>query len=151
MGPLQRVLELAPQFWIAHIVLGKLWGLAGHHRKALAEFAKAYRYSGGNTEAAGLRGYTLGVSRQTAAARGVLGELKRRARAHYVPPFARALVWLGLGERDAALEALEEAVEERDVRLTFLAVEPRWDVLRNDPRFRKVYDRVGLPETRQVS
>jgi adenylate cyclase len=146
LGPLQRVLELAPQFWIAHIVLGKLWGLAGHHRKALAEFAKAYRYSGGNTEAAGLRGYTLGVSRQTAAARGVLGELERRARAHYVPPFARALVWLGLGEREAALEALEKAVEERGVRLTFLAIEPRWDPLRNDARFREVYERVGLPD-----
>ncbi len=151
MPPLLRVLELAPQFWIAHIVLGKLWGVAGHHRKALAEFAKAFRYSGGNTEAAGLRGYTLGISRQPAAARRVLGELRRRARASYVPPFARALVSLGLGEREATLEALEVAVEERDVRLTFLAIEPRWDPLRSHPRFRKVYERVGLPEPRQVS
>jgi hypothetical protein len=81
----------------------------------------------------------------------VLGELRRRSRTRYVPPFARALVSLGLGEREATLEALERAVEERDVRLTFLAVEPRWDPLRSHARFRKVYERVGLPETTRVS
>jgi TolB-like protein len=145
LAPLERVLELAPRFWIAHIVLGKIRGIEKQYRKALAEFAKAHLNSGGNTEAAGLRGYTLGISGQAAGARRTLRELEQHARRRYVPPVHRALISLGLGERAAAMERLENAVEERDVRLTFLAVEPRWDPLRADPRFEKIYMRLGFP------
>ncbi len=145
LAPLERVLELAPRFWIAHIVLGKVLGVGGQHRKALVEFTKAYEYSEGNTEGAGLRGYTLGVMGKRAEARRELRKLDKQARGQYVPPLHRALVLVGLGERTEALEALDNALEERDVRLTFLAVEPRWDSLRDAPRFKAIYKRVGLP------
>jgi TolB-like protein/Flp pilus assembly protein TadD len=144
-APLERVLELAPRFWLAHLVLGKLCGVRQRFREALAEFAKAYRYSYGNLEPAGLRGYTLGMSGRAASARRVLRELERHARRRYVPPLIRSLIWLGLAEHTAALEALENAAEERDVRLTFLAVEPRWDPLRTHPQFERLCRRVGLP------
>lgn len=44
-------------------------------------------------------------------------------------------------------DALAEAVEERDVRLTFLGVEPRWDPLRKTAEFESIRQRVGLPIT----
>lgn len=144
-APLERVLELAPRFWVAHIVLGKILGLRRRFRLALAEFSKAHRYSFGNTEAVGLRGYTLGASGNAAQARRVLRDLEARARRHYVPPVHRAFVLLGLGERQGVFESLENAVEERDVRLTFLAIEPRWDPLRSAPQFESIRKRVGLP------
>jgi len=146
IAPLKRVLELAPRFWVAHLVLGKLFGVCQRFREALAEFAKAFRYSYGNTEPLGLRGYTLGMSGRAATARHVLRELERRARGCYIPPLHRSLIWLGLEEHTAALEALENAVEERDVRLTFLAVEPRWDPLRTHPQFERLCKRVGFPK-----
>lgn len=145
VAPLERVLELAPRFWIAHIVLGKVWGVRKLFRQALAHFVRAYRYSLGNTEAEALRGYTLGLSRRAAGARRVLRELEQQSRRRYIPPVHRALISLGLGERGAALEELEKAVEERDVRLTFLAVEPRWESLRADPRFVAICKRLRLP------
>jgi hypothetical protein len=61
-----------------------------------------------------------------------------------VPPSNLALVHLGLGQRDAALDRLEEAVEARDLLLTFLGVEPRWAALAGEPRFIAVLDKVGL-------
>ena len=143
--PLQRVLELAPRFWVAHIVLGKIWGVRKRYRPALAEFSKAHRYSFGNTEAIGLRGYTLGASGHSAQARRVLRELETRGRRQYVPPVHRAFILLGLDEHRGVYEALDNAVEERDVRLTFLAVEPRWDPLRSTPQFESIRKRVGLP------
>ncbi len=145
LAPLERVLELAPRFWIAHIVLGKVLGVERQHRKALVEFTKVYEYSEGNTEGAGLRGYTLGVMGKRAEARRELRKLDEQARGQYVPPLHRALVLLGIGERTGTLEALDNALDERDVRLTFLAVEPRWDPLRDAPRFKTIYKRVGLP------
>ncbi len=142
---LERALELDPNFWVAHITLGKLYGVQLRYRESLAEFAKAFRFSSGNTEALALRGYTFGASGSRAQARRVLRDLERKGKSLYVPPLHRSLAWLGVGESAAALEALEEALEERDVRLTFLAVEPRWDGLRPHPTFQRLLERVGLP------
>jgi len=63
-----------------------------------------------------------------------------------VPPSNVALVHLGLGEHEQALDRLEEAVEARDMLLTFLTVEPRWAGLAGQPRFKAVLDRVGLKQ-----
>ena len=150
LQPLERALELDPHFFVAHMTMGKVYGVQGRYREALAEFAKAFRYSSGNTEALALRGYTLGVSGRRAQARRVLRDLEQKAKKLYVPPLHRSLPWLGLGESTAALEALEEALEERDVRLTFLAVEPRWDALRPHPTFQRLLECVGLPSRNQA-
>ncbi len=143
--PLRRTLELAPRFWVAHIVAGKILGMRGRPGEAIEEFSKAHYLSNGNTEAVGLKGFTLGASGSNTDARRVLRDLQTRARRRYVPPVHRALVYVGLGEHEGAFDALEQAVEERDVRLTFLAIEPRWAPLLNAPRFESVRTRVGLP------
>ncbi len=144
MEPLERVLELSPRFWIARLILGKVLGVRRRFEKSLGELLKAERYSFGNTEATGLRGYTLAVSGNASQARRILQDLETRARRHYVPPVHRALVLLGLGQRREVFESLEAAVEERDVRLSFLRVEPRWDPLRRVPEFDGICRRVGL-------
>jgi hypothetical protein len=41
---------------------------------------------------------------------------------------------------------LEKAYEERDPQLTYLKVGRRFEPLRQDPRFRELVLRVGLPE-----
>jgi adenylate cyclase len=144
--PLERALELEPRFWVARIFLGKLYGVQSHHRKAIAEFAKAFRDSHGNTEATSFRGYTLAVSGHRGEARRALRELKQESKKRFVPPLHLALGSLGLGEKRAALEELERAFEERDVRMTTLAVEPRWDTLGSNPKFQQLLKRVGLPQ-----
>jgi hypothetical protein len=53
----------------------------------------------------------------------------------YVPPYARALIHLGLGEKDKVFECLRQAFEVRDVHLNFLPVDPKWNELRSDDRF----------------
>jgi hypothetical protein len=144
---LEPLLQRAPRFWVARIVLGKIFGVRTQIRQALEQFSAAQRYSEGNTEGAGLRGYTLSKSGKSAQARRLLQELQVRSRSLYVPPVHRALVLLGLGERAEMNDALAEAVEERDVRLTFLGVEPRWDPLRKTAEFESIRQRVGLPIT----
>ena len=140
--PLQRTLDLAPRFWVAHIVAGKILGVRGRAREAIEEFAKAHSFSNGNTEPVGLKGYTLGASGCSGEARSVLSELQTRARRRYVPSVHRALVHLGLHDHGGALDALEQAVEERDVsphlprgRASLDAVAQRIEIReRADPR-----------------
>ena len=49
-----------------------------------------------------------------------------------------------MGEKDQALALLGQAVEERTPRIAFLGIEPRFDTLRDDVRFKKLMSRVGL-------
>lgn len=57
----------------------------------------------------------------------------------------RAKAWGRLGDRDAALEALERGFRERVGDLVLLAVAPWYDPLRSDPRFESLVARMGFP------
>jgi DNA-binding winged helix-turn-helix (wHTH) protein/TolB-like protein/Tfp pilus assembly protein PilF len=58
--------------------------------------------------------------------------------------YQRAVVDLALGDRDAALAHLDQAVDERSVFIPWLKVDPDLEPLRGDPRFAKVVARVAL-------
>ena len=66
----------------------------------------------------------------------------------YVPPYASALVYLGLDERDKAFEWLNKALVARDVHLIYLPVDPKWDEYRSDPRFVDLLAKCGFPASR---
>ncbi len=50
-----------------------------------------------------------------------------------------------IGEKDRALELLEMAYEEREFSLLFLNIDRMYDSLRDDPGFKDLVKRVGLP------
>jgi hypothetical protein len=66
------------------------------------------------------------------------------AHERYVPPFFIALISIGLGDKETALEWLEKAYEARDCYMIYLKTEPRLDLLRRESRFAKMLQRIGL-------
>jgi serine/threonine-protein kinase len=61
-----------------------------------------------------------------------------------VPPSNLALIHLGLGEYEEALDWLEKAYRARDILLTFLIVEPKWAELEGHARFTSLLNRMSL-------
>lgn len=51
---------------------------------------------------------------------------------------------IGLGDRDAAFDRLARAAGDRDPSLVNVAVEPRFEPLRRDPRYADLLDALGL-------
>jgi TolB-like protein/tetratricopeptide (TPR) repeat protein len=141
---LEKTFELDPNFWIAHLTLGKVYIRQRKYPEAIAEFGKAKELSRGNSEAIASIGYTAALAGDKAKARAVLEELKALSNQHYIPPVNIALVYNGLGDQNEALSWLEKACDDRDVRLTLLKVEPRWDSFRSNPRFVAILKRIGL-------
>ena len=91
-----------------------------------------------------MRGYIYAKTGRGNEAREVLRTLHDASATRYVPPYARALVYAGLGEADAAIEWLSKAVDARDVHLLFLPVDPKWDPFRDDPRFQEILRRCAF-------
>jgi len=69
----------------------------------------------------------------------------RRVSKGWGSPSDVAVARLALGDREGALDALEEAVEGRNGWiLPFLGVDPLFDAVRAEPRFRKIIERIGI-------
>jgi eukaryotic-like serine/threonine-protein kinase len=84
-------------------------------------------------------------ARSDPAARAALVDRLRKRRDRF-PTAARAEMYAILGEREAALAELDQAVTERDPwAVETIRVDPAWASLRGDPRFARLVARVGLP------
>jgi tetratricopeptide (TPR) repeat protein len=88
--------------------------------------------------------YALAKSGRTAEARAALDELLKVSAERYVPPYNIALVYNALGETGRALDFLERSFDERDARMVFLKVEPKWNNLRAEPRFAALIKRMNF-------
>jgi tetratricopeptide (TPR) repeat protein len=140
----RQSIVLDPEFWIGHIMLGQVYGEIGRTDEALESLAAAARLSDQNSKTMSLRGYFLARAGQSKGARQILSALETASRTRYVPPYAIALVHAGLREWDAAFEWLGHAYDVRDTHLIFLTVDPKWDPIRADPRFRDLLARCGF-------
>jgi hypothetical protein len=83
----------------------------------------------------------LEQSRRLAEAQQIIAIMQQISQGRFVPPFTFALVYMGLGDHDAAFQWLEKAYEVRDIGLVFLPVDPKWDFLRSDERFKRLLRR----------
>ncbi len=62
-------------------------------------------------------------------------KLKKKSVHGYVPPFNLALVYLGLGDLDRAMDLLEQANADDSQWMMYLKVDRVFDPLRSNPRF----------------
>jgi tetratricopeptide (TPR) repeat protein len=95
-------------------------------------------------QAAAALGYSYAKAGRRTDALNMIQELDELAKQKPVPPLEKALIYIGLGDRDKAFEYLEQAYSERFANLAFLTSEPIYDDLRADPRFAVLTRRVGL-------
>jgi TolB-like protein/DNA-binding winged helix-turn-helix (wHTH) protein/Tfp pilus assembly protein PilF len=136
--------EMDPGFVPAHLVLGQAYEQKGMLKEAAAELERAVSLSGGSPLYVASLAHARGLAGQRTEAMKLIEDLKEMSRHRFVSSYDLALAHLGVGEKDQALALLGQAVEERTPRIAFLGIEPRFDPLRADARFKKLMSRVGL-------
>ena len=141
----KRVLTLDPNFAFAHFTLGQVYCAKRMHREAIAEFRKSFELDN-DTTIKGFLAMALAKSGQREAAMKLLNELKQESSERYVSSNAIAFVYIGLNDKNEALSWLEKGVVERSAYATFMAIDPVYDDLRPDPRFKAMLKRLNLPE-----
>ncbi len=127
--------EFAPDYAWFHVLLGDAYSGKGMFDEAIASQEEGVRLSNGALLAKAGLGRTYAKAGREDEARRILGELQERARTEYVAADLFALVYAGLGDKEMTFHWLERAFEDRAGWIFFLNVDPRYDALRDTPRF----------------
>lgn len=146
VGELQNTLKENQKFGLAHWGLGLAYEQKGMMPNAITEFETAAVLSGRNSNVIASLGHAYAIAGRRHEADTVLTELKDRAKQTDISSYQRALVFVGLGDKDRAFEELEKALRERSTLLGYLRMDPRLEPLRTDPRYQDLLRQVGLPQ-----
>ncbi|HKR13247.1 MAG TPA: tetratricopeptide repeat protein [Pyrinomonadaceae bacterium] len=139
----KKILELDPSSFPARRYLGLAYEAKGMYAEAIAEFQTGVKLSGSPLMLA-LLGHAYAVSGKKAEAQQVLADLEQLQGQRYVSPYTLAAIYTGLNDREQAFKWLDTAVEERDIWLMNLKVDPVFAKLRTERRFTDILGRIRL-------
>ena len=140
---LRGTVEIDPDFFWAYRWLGMALELKGDTQAAIAEYKKAFEL---NDDPAGLAfiAHAEAAMGHQDEARKLLIQLVDAAKSRYVQPYAFALTYLALGDKDQTLNWLEQGVRDRGATfLQFIKTDAFFDPLRGDPRFEAIVQKVA--------
>ncbi|MCI0404182.1 MAG: tetratricopeptide repeat protein, partial [Acidobacteria bacterium] len=133
---LRKTVEMHPEFSLSFVFLGAAYAHMGMHAEALAAAEKGSRHPEVDTEY-GYVAWTYAQSGRKAEAQRALRRLLELSRQQYIDAGTIAIIYVGLGQNQEALKWLERAYEQRgSSRILHLKVDPVFDPLRDDPRFK---------------
>jgi serine/threonine protein kinase/tetratricopeptide (TPR) repeat protein len=143
----QQALAIAPGNEFALLLQSRVAEAQQRYDEALAMAKEARRLSGDggvNLRVVIIRLQALAGQLDEARAATAALEKAHQNGTLRVRPRDLAYVYLALGRHEDALDQFEKALDERDPSLIWLTVAPRVDVLRKEPRFQAILQKVGL-------
>lgn len=132
---LKKAIEIDAEFPRTHFRLAQVYEARGQYALAIPEFEKAVKLSGGDPYYEASMGHAYGTSGNADKARSILQDLLSRARTQYIPPYAIALIYEGLGDQDQTFDWLQKAATDKSTSMVFFRSDPEMAALRSDPRF----------------
>ncbi|MCM3871348.1 MAG: protein kinase [Pyrinomonadaceae bacterium] len=147
----QRTLEIDPGFWVAHHYLGLAYAKKGSYQEAIRQLRGLLELPGDaglkdgavekNPEVAASLGFVYAKAGRPDEAVAIVGRLIALSKQRYVSGLYMAIIYAGLGDRERALEYLNQAYESRHPGLVLIRVDPIFDDLRSDDRFKQLVKR----------
>ncbi|MBL7136261.1 MAG: tetratricopeptide repeat protein, partial [Candidatus Marinimicrobia bacterium] len=143
----KKTLEMDPNFGVAYFFLGWAYEQKAMFEEAISALQKAVTLSGDSTAMIAELGCTYaGAGKKTKAIK-ILGKFKKPTELNRISSYSIysiAAIYAGLGNKNQAIEWLQRAYSKRSYRLIYLQVDPKFDTLRSDHRFKTLLKKVGL-------
>jgi serine/threonine-protein kinase len=140
-----HTIELNPHFSPAYWMLGLIQEQRGDFDESIAAFKRAIQISPQSPRMKGALGRSLALSGRRPEAEEILKELHELQAARYISPFEFASIYFAICQPDAGFEWLRKAFKDRCFELLAIKVDPRFDSLKDDPRFTELASQLGLP------
>src|SRR5438046_2041738 len=141
IGQIKKTLELDPASTLGRHLLGCCLLWKGDTAGAIAEFQRSKTVVAGAWYQ-GFLGYAFAISGDRPKAEQILRELEEMAKHQYVNSSAFAAIYLGLGEKEKALDWLDKSYQDQESACWLLKVDPIYDGVRNEPRFQALVKKV---------
>ena len=151
VGKYNQILQIDPDFWVARHYLALAHIQTGKYGDAIAELRALIKAPAtgplpdkvieAETEASASLGFAYGMSGRRTEAIAILDKLQALSQRRYVSGIYFAIVYAGLKENDRAIEYLNKAFESRHPGLVLIRIEPMFDGLRSDERFKSLVNR----------
>ncbi|MDH4271199.1 MAG: protein kinase [Candidatus Aminicenantes bacterium] len=143
-----KAVELDPNFVYSRFILGICFRAKGM-KEAVAELERARESIGSSPSGLGDLGMAYAKAGEPDKAKDVLSILEGHLQRGYAVNAEIAAVYLGLGNREKALEYLDKACDDDDEVAYLIAAntfmyEPLWGSLRPDPRFKRMMRKLHL-------
>jgi len=146
IAQLRKALEMDPGFYYAHWNLGEVLEMKGLTNEAMSEYKKAIALDPDPLPQA-LLGHLYAKIGRRDEALAMFDRLRQTSKERYVSPYNFCLVHVGLGQKDQAIQLLEQTYEDRDgYNLAFLKIDQFLDPLRGHPRFEALVQKVFGPK-----
>jgi TolB-like protein/DNA-binding winged helix-turn-helix (wHTH) protein/Tfp pilus assembly protein PilF len=140
---LRRAIELAPEYGEPHGTLALVELETGHRADAFKEARTALELDPNSPRIMGEAGYVLASTEHAAESRELLSAIQDAARRGAFTSVYSAMIEIGLGQRDQALESLTRMVDS-GTRLEGLVQWHAFDELSADSRFKKLLAKTQL-------
>ncbi|HKW74612.1 MAG TPA: hypothetical protein VJN64_03735 [Terriglobales bacterium] len=141
----EKGLQLDSSHFMLRYILGRCCMRLAQPEKAIMHFKAASSTPGEVPLVDAALGLAYAVTGDKEQTTKISDALRHTIATRYIPPTYFAMLYAGLGDRTRALMWLEKALAERADGLTWLAVEPMLDDMRDDPRFQELLRKIGLP------
>jgi serine/threonine protein kinase/Flp pilus assembly protein TadD len=140
-----KLIELDPTFSMAYQSLGLSYLKQGRNAEAISALEKAVDLSDRASVKLADLGYGYGVTGKRPEAIAILKELEEKYAKKEANVQNIVAVYAGLGEKDKAFEWLEKGFQTKG-DLTYMKWAIPFESLRDDPRYKDLLKRMGLPE-----
>jgi TolB-like protein/Flp pilus assembly protein TadD len=137
--------DLEPNFVIGRFMLGMAYNGNGLFDDAIRLSEKSLQTEPANQHMLWVGGYAYAKSGRRREAEEAIKNFREIAKTQYVIPSFVASIYGALGDKDKAFAELEKALEQRDSWVKWIKVDPMFDPLRDDPRFKDLIHLLGLP------
>ena len=138
----KHTLTIDQNFWYAYYIEAMARELKGKPDEAIAPAQKAVElFPSPITK--GRLATILAKAGQRPAAKKLLDELIAESAKTYVQGYYVATAQLALGDKDAALASLERDLHERGIYMQWIPINPEFDSLKDDPRFKNLVNRMA--------
>src|SRR5215472_13933706 len=125
--------------------MGRAHAQKGNFSEALALLEKGRALGGDVPNILAAMGQIFAVSGDTESARSVLAQLTARALDGHVSSTCFALVHMGLGETERALDWLEKGCAQHELPMAMVKVHPVYDPLRGQERYHAIVRDMRFP------
>ncbi|MEO8350010.1 MAG: tetratricopeptide repeat protein, partial [Acidobacteriota bacterium] len=142
----RMALEMDPKNPLAHFWLVRIYTSQGKYADAEAELQSIGTLKTWTMPVMAAAGLVYGLRGKRKEAEAILQEFAdRKKQGKYVSGYAIASVYLAVGDKERAFAHLEDGYRERTHWLIWLKRDPRWNKVRDHPRFVQLVKKVGLP------